>query len=91
MPEFNINVGDESWFNSTEGNLWSDLVDDLPSALDDRLAQALYHEAYYDHDILTPERIGAREALEDFMWDEYGIDFEAEFDWDAWREFMGYE
>lgn len=91
MPEYIINVGDESWFNSTEGNLWSDLVDDRLTALDDRLAQALYHEAYYDHDILTPDRIGAREALEDFMWSEYGIDFEADFDWDAWREYMGYD
>lgn len=91
MPSYTINVGGEDWFESTEGRLWEDLVGDLPDALDDRLAQALYHEAYYDHDILTPDRVGAREALEEFMFDEYGIDFLAEFDWDAWREEMGYE
>lgn len=89
MP--NEDFGTREWFNSQPGELWSDLVGDRPDAALDIRGLILYQEAYFDQEILTPDRVMAREALESYMWDEYGIDFEVEFDWYGWREFMGYD
>jgi hypothetical protein len=72
-------------FTQLENALWDDAFGD---AFSDPVAEALFHEAYFVRDsAFSPEELGAiRDSLKDYMRDEYGIDFDAEFDWDAWRE-----
>lgn len=85
-----IQFGSPEWFETNEGELWRDLTGNRSDIVNSWPLQALYHEGYYDRDILSPERIAARDTLKEFMWDEFGIDFEEEFDWYSWREEMGY-
>jgi hypothetical protein len=49
----------------------------------DAYAQQLFVEAFFD------QSEQAYEDLIDYMWDEYGIDFEDAFDWADFREWYG--
>lgn len=49
----------------------------------DERAQALFFEGVIDKDE------GAYQDLLDYMWEEYGIDFEEAFDWQDFREWYG--
>jgi len=46
----------------------------------DDYAAGLFHRAVFDHDG------DAYEDLVDYMWDEYGIDFEEAFSWEDFRQ-----
>jgi hypothetical protein len=52
----------------------------------DNFAQNLYDAALFDHDISSSDRAAVMETLRDYMWDEYGVDFDDVFDWVAYRE-----
>lgn len=45
----------------------------------DPRAQELFSQAFFDDDQ------AAYQALVDYMWDQYGIDFEDAFDWQDFR------
>jgi len=77
----------DNW-SSWEKDLWTDAFEPI-GAFDDRVAQALFNEAYFNFDISTPERVAIRETLDDYMMREYGVDFDDIFDWQAWREAYG--
>lgn len=71
-------------FGQTEKYLYEGVFGD---EYRDRTAEALFHEAYFVRGQDDPERVAAiREALSDYMMQEYGIDFERDFDWETWRE-----
>lgn len=77
-------------------NAWSEFERDQYTdafgstfAFNDGTAQALFNEGYFNHDIGSDERIAIRDALNDYLLQEYGIDFDAVFDWEAWREAYG--
>jgi hypothetical protein len=76
-------------FDHEELEQWSRLVDaaDRPdvAARDERM-QDLLDEALFDDNATTDERTTAMAQLIDYMWDEYGIDFEDVFDWESYRE-----
>ncbi len=78
-------------FTSSFGQLESALYDEAFGAdFYDPTAQALYHEAYFNRGVWEPEELSAiRESLNSYLIDNYGIDFDAVFDWDAWREAYG--
>lgn len=46
----------------------------------DKRAQALFFDAFFEDDKQ------AYAELIEYMWDEYDIDFEAEFDWEDFKE-----
>ena len=66
-----------------EKRLWDDFPDDV---VDDRIAQAMYNDAYFNHDLTSDDRMAIRSAFSDYLDQEYGIDFDQIFDWDAWRD-----
>lgn len=68
--------------------MWSDAFEPV-GAFDDRVAQALFNEGYFNFDITTSERSAIRDALHDYMIDTYDVDFDEIFDWQAWREAYG--
>lgn len=75
------------WSNS-ERDMWQDAFEPI-GAFDDRVAQALFNEGYFNFDIDSSDRMAIREALDDYMMSEYGVDFNEIFDWEAWREAYG--
>jgi hypothetical protein len=74
----------DNWGN-TERELYTGAFEDT-GAYDDRTAQVLFNEGYFNFDIGTDERVAIRNALDEYLMDEYGLDFDAVFDWDAWRD-----
>jgi hypothetical protein len=52
----------------------------------DPYAQNLYDAALFDHDISSGDRAIVLDSLRDYMWDEYGVDFDDVFDWGGYRE-----
>jgi hypothetical protein len=75
-------------FSSDFGGLESWLFQDaFGTDFHDATAEALYHAAYFERNTWDPEQLSTiRETLNSYMMDEYGVDFEEQFDWDAWRE-----
>jgi hypothetical protein len=71
-------------FSLTEDYLWQDAFGE---SFNDPVAEALFHEAYFvrNSSFNADELSAIRENLNAYMADTYGIDFEAEFDWDIWR------
>jgi hypothetical protein len=53
---------------------------------EDRQLQALYDAALFNYDIGMGDRGAIIEGLRDYMWDEYGVDFDSIFDWESYRE-----
>lgn len=52
----------------------------------DRVAEALYHEAFFNFDMREGEVSAIRDNLRGYLMDEYGVDFDEVFDWAIWRE-----
>lgn len=75
--------GPFSEFARAEQSLWADTFGEN---FMDRTAQALFHEGYFAMEHQKEELSAVRQALQDYLADTYGFDFEAEFDWVAWRE-----
>ena len=79
-----------------EGLGWSDaqehlfqdiaLNDDL---LNDAVLQQAFDIGWFSPDVDTEYREAAREYVIEWLDQEYGIEFDAVFDWDAWRENYG--
>lgn len=45
-----------------------------------------YDIGWFNQDVDTDYRAAARDFVKEWLSLEYGIDFDAEFDWDEWRE-----
>lgn len=75
----------EEWDNG-EFELYSDLVGGEPEIGLDAELQDLFDAALFDLDLSPEERADAYDDLIDYLWDEYGIDFDADFDWEGYRE-----
>lgn len=58
-----------------------------PSAYDDDYLLSLFDTALFSFDELTEqERAEALEELRDYVYDEYGYEFDDYFDWDDYRD-----
>jgi hypothetical protein len=55
----------------------------------DRYAQALYAEGWFNWDISPADRAGIREGMYQYMQDTYSVNFDDVFDWQAWRDAYG--
>lgn len=77
--------GMNDW-SSVEFSLYDTAVGNNPGAFEDTFTQALYDTALFNFDIDANERAIVLDALRDRMWDEYGVDFDDVFDWEAYRE-----
>lgn len=87
MADFEWDFLPNNWSESEKG-MWTDAFDPI-GAFDDRTAQALFNEGYFNSDRSATDRGAIREALDDYMMDNYGIDFGQIFDWEAWRDAYG--
>lgn len=82
--DFDYYIPDD-WYGA-EKDLYDSLVNGDPILGNDHTLQLLYDVALFDHDIRPEERDMAMDALVDYLWDEYGIDFDEVFDWEGYRE-----
>lgn len=74
-----------SWSES-EANLYDELVGGNPDIAGDHRLQFLYDAALFHTELSPPDRQIILDALKEYMWDEYSIDFDDAFDWDGYRE-----
>jgi hypothetical protein len=73
--------------NSMENALWQDAFFEISG---DETARALFHEAFFHRDAWDADQLGAiRDSLREYLYAEYDLDFDAVFDWEAWREAYG--
>lgn len=82
--DFDYFVPDD-WYGA-EKDMFDNLVNGDPVLGQDKSLQLLFDVALFDHDIRPGERDMAYDALVEYMWDEYEIDFDDVFDWDDYRE-----
>lgn len=76
--------------SGAEDALWLDAFAANADVFYDPTAQALFHEAYFNPGGWESDQLAAiRDNLHDYLQEEYGIDFDEVFDWDAWREAYG--
>jgi hypothetical protein len=55
-------------------------------APEDQYVRDLFWDAFYNDELTMDTRESIMEDLADYLWDEYGIDFELIWDWDDFRE-----
>jgi hypothetical protein len=53
---------------------------------DDGYAHDLFYNAFYNNDISMRNRMELMDSMNDYLWQTYGLDFEAVWDWDDFRE-----
>lgn len=81
------------WFSPNEWSpreteLFGRAFDDI-DALDDRIAQTMYHEAYFNFDLSQNEITQFRYNLDAYLMDTYGVEMADIYDWVAYREAYG--
>lgn len=78
----------DDW-DDREFDMFDDLMRGMPlESLNDTELQDLFHDALFSgHEHLGQEF----DDLKDYLWDEYGIDFSEDFDWDAYRDWYDSE
>lgn len=86
-------MANEEWFiplswGQFEQEHWEDRFGPI-DALRDSIAQAYYHDAYFNRDIDTNSRIAIREYFDQYMLDVYGYHVDEVFDWVAYRDAYG--
>ena len=75
----------EDWF-SQEMSLFNDLIGGDYGAFTDPELQTLFDRAMFDNTVTGDERDAAYDALVEYLWEEYEIDFDDMFDWEDYRE-----
>jgi hypothetical protein len=79
----------DEWSN-VELSLYQEAFDSTEDAFNDRTFQFLYDQSLFEWDHYThDERVATQEAMKDYLFDNYGIDFDAVFDWEAYRANYG--
>lgn len=72
-------------WNYIEISLFDGMASGNAELENDRFVQALYDTALFNHDISPADRAAVMDTLKDYMWDEYGLNFDDVFDWDGYR------
>lgn len=73
-------------WDARPANLWDDVT--RGEGWEDEYGKMLFDMVFIDPET-ADVRASAFDMLKDWFADEYGIDFEANFDWEAWREWYG--
>lgn len=76
LPEF---------WSHTERELFDDVMGGEPEVLADSRLQMDFHAALFDHDLPAETRAQFYDDMILHLFHEYGIDFETDFDWEAYR------
>lgn len=74
----------EDW-SAIENDLFERMAHDT-DALNDPQLQNMFDLGWFDNEVSPEIREHARDWVADYVYDEYGFDFDEYFDWDAWRE-----
>jgi hypothetical protein len=74
-----------SGWGYTERALYEDAFTDI-GARGDTVSQALFDAGFFTFGEEAGRTQAIREALYDYVFDEYGVNFNEIFDWQAWRE-----
>jgi hypothetical protein len=85
MP--NIDLPDD-WY-SAETSMYVDMLGGDPHLVGDDSLQMLFHEALFDMELSPDNRDIIYNELVDYLYTEYGVDFDDVFDWEAYREWYG--
>lgn len=78
----------DDW-SELEFRLFDEMAGPNDAMYEDWRVQAMYEAAMWNWDISTEDRVAIRNELHDYLWDEYGVDFNEVFDWEAYREAYG--
>lgn len=78
-------AGMDDW-SEIEFQLFDNMAGHNEAMYEDRWIQTLYDAALFEHDVSSADRTAILGSLRDYMWDEYGMDFDDVFDWDGFRE-----
>lgn len=73
-------------WDDTETTVYEQLIGDEPEILEDSRLQMDFHGALFDRDLNAETRSYFYDDLIEYLWQEYGIDFELDFDWEAYRD-----
>jgi hypothetical protein len=79
-------AGINEWSSGVEFRLFEDMASHDQRMYSDPWVQNLYDAALFDYDVSTEDRSAILSRLRDYMWDEYGVDFDDVFDWEGFRE-----
>lgn len=74
----------DDW-SQTQEDIYDDLIGGDPIVGADDNLQFLFEEIF-DEDLKPWEREAVFDAIDEYLWDTYEIDFYQEFDWEAYRE-----
>lgn len=70
-----------------ERDIFRDMVRDIPEAArHDTMLMALFDYALFDNSLSPSDKDIVYFALHDLLQDDYGVDFDDIFDWEAYRE-----
>lgn len=72
------------WYNA-EVSLFDNLINGDGDIGGDPYLQTLFDAALFDPDISDEAREQYYQTLVEYLWDNYGIDFEDVFDWEDYR------
>lgn len=75
----------DSWYTS-EADMFFNMAGGDGDMLNDESLQLLFDTAYFEDGLTPEERHDAREALAEYLAEEYDIDFDTAFDWEAYRD-----
>lgn len=78
----------DEW-DSAEAEMFYDLTDGIDAMLEDQTLQALFHDGLFADDYSPDEQQAIFETLVDYFYEEYDLEFNQEFDWEAFREWYG--
>lgn len=76
-------------FSNSEYAFWYETTHLSPEAYSDVYAQNMFHEAFFNFENENEARGAVQEILEDYLWEEYELDFDELFDWEGYREWYG--
>jgi hypothetical protein len=75
--------------NITKRGLWNHSFGTNPDVLQDKIAQQYFELGFLDRKVGGRTRKEYRRQFKEYMQNRYGINFDREFDWEAWRELYG--
>lgn len=81
----------DSWsvpahWSELEEQLWHDIIDARPMISGDEKAEMLFHAGYFSDGLTPGEYDAVKDALSEYLQEEYGFEWDDYFDWEAWRE-----
>src|SRR3954447_8376696 len=74
-----------SW-GAGKAALWTDATKSEPRMARDENAQRFYDAAFFTMAETREQRELNQQNFVEFIWDEYGIDWDDNFDWESYRE-----